>query len=373
MTQLHVDRGDRMNRRLAGMVLCGSAGVGAIGCLQDRLPPTDHPALTLVDNVVLQQSAADYVGLPSGFAVLPDDGGFLVSDLRNRTIHRFGADGSHQQRLGQAGEGPAEFPDPPTALALDGDSVLYVRTGWAGLHTIDVETGMFRAPRELPGNAHVIAASNGRVFFRHMDPETRTSVGVLVSGVDSIHRGGPFPEPLTEYPVLALAPISMAAVGVMGPDSIAVAIQTSDYLFWGTLEQQDSIRVPAVQRQGSRPDVLQLIAADPVEAGPDVAYTPSLPVAVGRMTPEKVAVVFDDLQLTEDRRFIGQSFLSVVDIGERRVCPDARIPVLPDSRPPLSVIDGDTLFVLEQDVRGAEAPVVVRKYVVRTETCRWLS
>ena len=361
-----------MNKSLVRTAMCGCAGVVAAGCLQDQRP-AQHPELALVDSVMLEQSDSEYVGLPSGFAVLPGGGGFLVSDLRNRTVHRFGRDGTHQEQLGRAGEGPGEFPAPPTALALDGDSILFVRTGWAGLQVIDLRTRTFRDPWELPGTAHVIAASNGRLYFRLVDPETRTSVGVLASGSDSIGRGGPYPAPLAEYPILALAPMSMAAVGVVGPDSVAVALQTSDYVFWGTLERQDSIRVPAIRRQGSRPDLLQEIALNPEEAGPDIVYTPSLPVTVARMSAARLAVVFDDLQLTEDRRFIGESFLSVVDTGLRRVCPDAPIPVLPDSRPPLTAIRGDTLFTLGQDVRGVEAVVAVRMYVVRTETCRWRS
>ena len=256
---------------------------------------------------------------------------------------------------------------------MDGDSILFVRTGWAGLQVIDLRTRTFLVPRELPGNAHVIARSNGRVYFRAMDPETRPSVGVLANGSDSIGRGGPYPAPLAEHPVLAPAPVSMAAVGVTGPDSVAVALQTSDYVFWGTLERQDSIRVPVTRRRGSRPDLLQEIALPPEEAGPDVVCTPSLPVTVARLSAARLAVAFDDLRLTEDRRFIGESFLSVVDTGLRRVCPDAPIPVLPDSRPPLTAVRGDTLFTLGQDVGGVEAVVAVRKYVVRTETCRWRS
>ena len=322
---------------------------------------------------MLQRSGSEYVGSPGGFAVLGGGGGFLVSDLRDRTIHRFGPDGAHQEQLGFGGEGPGGLPAPPRALALDGDSILFVRTGRAGLQAIDLRTRTFPVPRGLPGDAHVIAASDGRVYFRLMDPETRTSVGVLVSGSDSIGRGGPYPAPLADYPALALAPSSMVAVGVTGPDSIAVALQTSDHVFWGTLERQDSVRVPAVRRQGSRPDLLLEIALDPEEAGLDIAYTPSLPVTVARMTSAKLAVVFDDLQVTDDRRLVGESFLSVIDTGLRRVCPDAPIPALPDSRPPLTAIRGDTLFTLGQDVRGAEAPVADRRYVVRTETCRWRS
>lgn len=359
-----------MYKRSVRAVMCGLAAVSA-GC-QDPLPRTPQPELVLVDSVVLQQSASEYVGLPSGFALLPEEGGFLVSDLRNSTVHRFGPDGSHRHRLGRAGDGPGEFLEPPAALALDGDSLLFVRTGFTGLEAIDLRTGMFLGAWELPGHAHVIAASGGRVYFRLIDPGARTSVGVLVADSDSILQGGPYPAPLTELPILAQGPISLAAVGMTGPDSIALAFQTSDFFFWGTLEQQDSIRVPATRRQGSRPDLLREIAANPENAGARV-YTPSLPVAVGRLTSERLAVVFDDLRLTEDRRFVGQSFLSVVDVGRRRVCPDARIPAAPDARPPLTAIRGDTLFVLEQDVRAIGAGVAVRKYVVRTEACLWLS
>ena len=93
----------------------------------------------------------------------------------------------------------------------------------------------------------------------------------MLPGSDSLDFGGPFPEPLGENPEVD-AGIAFAHVAPLGdPDTIAVAIRTSDYLFVGPLHgpRFDSIRVASLHRQGPRPDLLEKVIADPASIGPD--------------------------------------------------------------------------------------------------------
>jgi len=177
---------------------------------------------------------------------------------------------------------------------------------------------------------------------------------------------------LGQSPVIAEGLSEVLVTPLGDRDTIAVAIRSTDYVYVGPLHSAsfDSVHVPVLHRQGSRPDLLERIAADPENAGLDV-YTPSLPTGLDRLSSGHLAYVVSDLQLV-DRRFTGKLFLSVVDPTRRRSCPDAEVPAPTDPRP-LAAFRGDTLLVLGQYVRGTSSAVWVRKYLVDTEDCRWVA
>lgn len=330
------------------------------------------PTLQLVDSVLLAETDSQFIGLPAGLAIAAD-GSYLVGDVQLSTIHHYGPDGRYLRSIGRRGEGPGEFRSSPARLAVDGDSLLLVLVGPV-LHILDYRTGEFRSSQQLPVSVltHSFAAKSGRVFFRYVDPTLLATVGVIRLGSDSLQTGGPFPMLLGQSPVIAQGLSEVQVTPLGDGDTIAVAIRSSDYVYVGPLQGPsfDSIHVPVLHRQGSRPDLLEKIAADPENAGLDV-YIPSLPTGLDRLSSGHLAYVVSDLQLT-DRRFTGKLFVSVVDPGRRRSCPDAEVPAPADPRP-LAAFRGDTLLVLVQEVRDTSSAVWVRKYLVETENCMWVA
>jgi hypothetical protein len=329
---------------------------------------TTSPILQLVDSVRLQESDSQFIGLPGGFAVSAD-GAYFIGDLQQRTVHRYASDGTRLGGIGRPGEGPGEFRAPPAVLATEGDS-LFVVLG-PELQVFDSRTGVLLATRSLPGTFfHSIAVDDGRVFFRYLNPEARSTVGVLTLASDSIETGGPFPELLGRSPVIASPALSQVIATPAGGDTILVAVQSSNFVYVGPIAGPfDSVPVAVVGRQGARPDLLEQIAADPENAGTAV-YTPSLPTALQRLSSGELLHVVSDLQLVESR-FSGKLLVSVIDLSGRTTCPDAEVPVPADPRP-LSVIHGDTLVVLSQQVSGTESQVWVRKYLVDATRCEWV-
>jgi hypothetical protein len=65
-------------------------------------------------------------------------------------------------------------------------------------------------------------------------------------------------------------------------------------------------------------------------------------------------------------------FISTVSLDRRAVCPDAEIPISGEVTPALSM-RGDTLLVLDQSSDTPDAPLVILKFRVRDDHCRWRS
>jgi hypothetical protein len=120
------------------------------------------------------------------------------------------------------------------------------------------------------------------------------------------------------------------------------------------------------------------IVTNPEGLGPFDIYTPSTPTELTRLPSGHVAMLFSDVQLLGPitqgvpGQFISNGSVSVIDISERRVCPDAMIPGPADSWP-RATMRGDTLLTVPQDVIADRAVTSVRRYLVSTESCEWVS
>jgi len=354
----------RRTRACLALVLVVACAGGEPGVLTPLLTPADSVQLRGADDAWFGTGAALTVAA---------DGSFLVSDPAGYTVHHFAADGRHVRSLGQRGSGPGEFTGPPGALAVDGDSLVFVIVQPAHLQTIDYRTGEFTARRNLQSyGVPAIAVSNGRVLYKRLDVDRRTTVGMLTAGSDSVHNGGPFPGPLDEHPFHADPALSMLVVApIDGGDRIALALQSTDWIFLGRFapgSPYDSVHVPVLYRQGARRDVMERAIADPTSVGAEI-YTPTQPWLIALLTDGTLAYLGADLTLLDDR-FAGVLHLSVIDVDGRRACPDARVDTPADAWP-LATVRADTLFVLIRVIAGNDLRAGIRKYVISTAGCRW--
>ena len=95
-------------------------------------------------------------------------------------------------------------------------------------------------------------------------------------------------------------------------------------------------------------------------------------MGLARLSSGHLAYWASDLQFVGSR-FVWKIFLSVVDVGGRRTCPDAEIPVPADPRP-WAAFRGETLVVLTPNgSNGTGAEGWVKKYLVDTTDCRWVA
>jgi hypothetical protein len=239
---------------------------------------------------------------------------------------------------------------------------------------LNVSSGTELWTRFIPSSAIPPAAplayQYGRFIFRSIDPARRTSLIRLREAIDSPDAGGPFPELLGPSHILN-DNFSAIQVAALGPDSIALVIELSDYLFVGPFHGPfDSIRIARTHRRGAYRGLLREITeADPNKAA-EASYTPSVPMLLERLPNGNIALVVGDL-IRLSTRIGATMYLSVIDPGRRETCADARIPVPSD---PLArvAIRGDTLAVLAQVLPSDGSPyAVLRRYRIDTAHCTW--
>jgi hypothetical protein len=337
----------------------------------DRAGIEDAPVLQQIDSVVLHETDSVFIARPRNLAA-PADGTYLIADDQNETVYHFAPDGRPLRALGRRGGGPGEFPESPNALALDRDSILFVLAGDL-LHAIHYRSGAFLWQRVLPGwMGHAIAVRDGLVFFSHVDAARSVSVGAMNTTNGSVRYGGPFPKLLRDPVPGAFHSLHVKPIGSL--DSVAVAMAGLDLLFVGRFQGSfDSLRVAVRSRQGSRPDLQQQFLRERSTARLGNS-SPSIPYAISRLSTGHYVYITRDFELQPSTsRVRGRFFVSTIDPRTRRTCPDAEIPAPADPLPEVTM-RGDTLLVLVQVVGGeANARAVIRKYLIDTSECVWVS
>ncbi|HEU0080337.1 MAG TPA: 6-bladed beta-propeller [Longimicrobiaceae bacterium] len=342
---------------------CGEGGPGA-----SARAASDAPVLVPVDSVVLAESDSAYIATVSSLAVAPD-GSFLVSDYQGKRLFVFGRDGRLVRSFGRSGRGPGEL-EQPTALALDGDSLLYVADIGA-IEAFDPRTAAHRGAFPMPRMPLTLAVSSGRLFAGHADQADRGSVVWVDGDTARMKATGPFPEILKDTVIFSMA--HAVALGMRG-DTAATAFFVTDYVYLSDVSGRvlDSIRVPPQRRNGTHPGRLRALSRNPnQETGEAAFWGTSLPRALHWMPDGRIVLVSTDQGMVEGR-WIDSSFVSVVDRRTRRSCVDARVPGPTEPSPGLA-LRGDTLFVVAQEVgEGTRASTVVRWYRIDTGGCRWV-
>lgn len=353
------------------LFVCLTATVSACEPRRNGQSTSASPALALIDTVVLAENDSAFIGQPIGLVPVPS-AGYLISDIRNGVIHHYGPDGSLIKRIGRRGGGPDEFKFGPGLLVLDADSLLFAGDG-NRVKVFNYRTGRALWERTLPGRTPMpLAAMNGGLLFSFIRPDSRSTIGSVQTATDSAARGGPFPDLLGRNRAIAEF-FSFLQVARWQGDSIAVAVQSSDFLYIGTLQGRkfDSVGIAVRSRQGARHDLLLNVTDDPKSVYP-VIYKPSTPTALIRLSSGNFAYVVSDLEMINQSRFSARMFITVVNPRTGRACPDAEVPAPTDPKA-LTAFRGDTLLVLSQHIAGTRMTTLIRRYNVSTEGCKWLS
>lgn len=323
--------------------------------------------LQLAGRVTLGESDTAYVGKIGGIA-FGGDGSLYIADLLNATVLRFDRTGAFRQKFSRRGRGPGELMQ-PGALAVSGDSLLFVVNGGFELNAFTLPDGAFRWKRFLPMRpVFVLGASRAGLLFGANDSTKKAVLGIVTGSADSARYAGPYPSPLGRSRAVD-AWYSYAKFASWSDDSVALAVEASDYLFWGALNSPrfDSIEIPRIRRRGSRPDLYRHVTPDPSTMRP-LLYKTSHPWALARLPTGTFAYVVTD-QVYARNRFSGSMFLSLIDPRSRTVCSDIPLPAPRDPQPWVA-FSGDTLLVVWQDVNSAgKAFAGVTRYLVRFGNC----
>jgi|GEM_PF-5216786 len=344
--------------------------VAASACRDGAAETAEGAGIEQTKAVTLRESDTAYIARIGGFAV-GAGGAVFVSDVLNANVLQFDAAGVLTRRIGRRGRGPGEFIR-PGAIGVS-DSLVYVVNGGFELNAFRLPAADFEWKRLLPTRPVFNIRPSPQGLIINVSDSARHAVIGLVSGQnDSARYVRLYPSPLGRSRAVD-AWYSYPVFSTWSDDSVVVAIEASDHLFWGALGHQtfDSIAIPRRRRRGSRPDLYRKVTPDPTTMRP-LLYRTSHPWAIKRLSSGLVAYVVTDQEYARNR-FSGDMFVSLVDRERRTVCADVPIRVPKDPQPWVTFV-GDTLAVLLQDVDSSGKPFAqLRHFVFRPEACSWIA
>jgi hypothetical protein len=339
-----------------GTVACGDAPKGNVAA----------EPLVLLDSIVLQEPDSALIGEPSGIAGVAE--GLLVSDRSAGVVRVHDHSGALIRQYGRRGTGPGEWARGPRLFFVQGDTIAFASDGG--------QTRWFAVPGGTSLGAHAnpgflaLTASGKGIVYGVMDREKGTSLREVAFDGTALRQGGHVPAAAARSALVAQM-VSMPAAVLLPGDSVAMAFQGSDHLYYGPFAggRYDSVLVPVRQRRGARQDLLARVNdEDPGTMGPAL-YQPSYPGAIASIAGgAAIAVVYLDMTFVENRRMTGRPWLSIVGRSNGSVCSDIAIGGATDPLPNVA-FRADTLLVLTQEVRDTSSATIVRRYRVSPSGC----
>lgn len=319
-------------------------------------------------DVVLREDSTGYIGRANGFMVSAS-GDFLVSDASRGMVQVFNRNGELVRMIGRKGRGPGELTF-PASLALIGDTLLAVLDFAASrIAFFDAGAGNFRRFVTLPVRFWGLSSVGDTLYGGVGLTEGGSVRGISSSGVD-VFAAGPIPSLFQRVPAAAAIFGQMEAL-VPG-DSLITAFEVSDavYITSLTTAEQDSIRLPVVNRRGVQHRLRDAIRAEDPAVAQRAVYQSSMPIGLATIPGDKLLVLTLDPEYATSR-LAGRVFASVIDLSSRRVCADERLDVATDPLPRFSV-RGDTIFALIQEVGADSLPrSKVRMLRLDLQHCEW--
>lgn len=354
----------------------------ASGCARPGADDGGGPAVREIRRVTLQESADTYVARPGGLAV-DSRGHLLLTDFFQKWIVEFDGSGRFMGRYGSPGQGPGEFEGiGETVLALD--SVVGAADYRSRVfHFFDRGTRRFVGSRRVNGAPGTGKVVDGTVWLTNLNTETRLGMSVWPLSREGIDEHSaqlppvqanlvPLPaeylqsEPLRgTYPLAHAAPWADSALAGFAAGPWLVVVNRAGAVL-------DSISIPVARRRGVPSGIVQELNRPGFDARNLFRRLSGL-YGLSRTVDGHFVAVHIDPELHGGNRITGRLFVSLVSPDRRRACVDREIPVSQVSQP-IVALQGDSIYVVEQHVRGESgSATTVTTYQVTPDGCDWLS
>ena len=201
------------------------------------------------------------------------------------------------------------------------------------------------------------------------DMTTGTSLKRFAPDGTVIGSEGIIPAIALRLPMLQ-QPFPHAAYAVVGSDVYAAfELSQSLYRWKRGARTADELRLPVKTRRGVRDEKFEQMVRDPDKAGA-IAYDHSIPAALAEVAPGVLALVTFDPTVVKGR-FSGVYHVTLVNVGQRRICPDTPLDAPSDPLPRVA-LDGTTLVLVQQaDTRDGEVATAIRRFRIDPSACEW--
>lgn len=323
------------------------------------------PAVVLADSVVLSESGANFVAQLGGVAE-DGRGRYLVTDMAQDRVVRFGSDGRWMDVIGRKGAGPGEFLGPTAAVPLASGFLV----GDDQLRRLTIFDDSGRRVREVasPGIVRNVVRRNGDIWFGGVDAASETGIARW-NGDTSFRRIFPFPDSYRESPPLR-GIYTIVALDVWG-DTVLAAYSGSNAVAMMDTAGRELARyeVPVSRRKGVAPEQLRKLS-DPATPFPEMFSALSGLFQLHRLSSGQVALLHMDQRL-DGSAIQSEAFISLLSADRKRACVDGSVP-LHGGLHPFTLFQGDTLLVVEQEAEQDPVRTVVHRYLVDASTCNWV-
>ena len=331
-----------------------------------------QPAITVRDSILLQESGADYLVLPS--RVVPDEsGGYLVADHGQAGVFHYSNNGSLIRRYGRQGEGPGEWKEAGVVLPWGNEHVMVLSWSPYAIQLFRRSDGHFEERHPLNTPVESVVPGPEGLWLSGAHHGTSSAIRRLRLGESEARPVLRLPGEYTEGgPVGGIFPEMPFA---MWADTLHVGFMPLPYLIVAdtTGRELDRFEVPAARRKGGTAD--PATAIDEVLAG-GRAYSEvfglfSVAGGVHRRPNGTIVVVHFDMGTEVGPVSTVGLWVTVIDESRKSACVDAEIPLEPGSRPAIG-FEGDLFLVLESVVRRGDSVTVLRRIEVDVDGCDWM-
>lgn len=340
-----------------------------------RATAPQQPWLVPLDTIRLEEDESIYLTQPRD--LVPDPaGGWFVLDSGDPKVLSYSEQGRLRGVIGSEGEGPGEFRT-GDALVTMGDTLGVAASNPGVLIFYSGSTGEHLGQVRLPGRVNRTAIRGDTLWVDARSFSARTGLLRLVSPYAEGERLVPLPD---EYDgsdggaVGVLAGAFPSASVAVRRDGLLVGYQPLGHLLVtdrdGTVT--DTIRIPAVRRRGTPPDLREALMETMRENYFRIFSVASTLEDLHRLSDGSFAVVHLDNRPVETREQLpppGQLYVSLLSQDLKRACADLEVPLDPEARPVIG-FEGDTLLVLQRAIRpdlGVDTFIV--RYRLVTDGC----
>lgn len=369
-----------MSGILRASIACAGILCLALSGCASRDRSGEGPRLETLGTLTLQEAEGVYLARPGGLAV-DDDGSIFVTDFFQKRIVQYDRLGALVATYGAPGHGPGEFAAIGETVLLDDTLVAALDYRQRVFNIFGRRSHRYLGSRRVEGVVTTGKMAGGSAWLAHID--TRRGLGMSLWDLRGEQVG---PDLVRRDPLLAdrvALPAEYVASEVLrgtfplvhaAPwgDSALIGFSASPYLLAvnRTGQVHDSVLVPVRARRGVPRDLVDRLNRPKLNFREVFGAVSGL-YGLSRTADGHFVVAHFDPELHDGNRITGRVHVSLVSPDRRRACVDREIPVS-DAAQPLVQLRGDTVLVLEQQLRGESgAATTLKRYRVTAAGCEW--